>query len=319
MQQIDLRLIAGSPNPIRKTWDEEQMNQLAESIKAQGVIVPIKVRPNASGYEIVYGHRRAEAARRAGLEIIPAIVDDLSDEEDLWQALTENLAREDMSVYDKGEQVDKLYRLGHTLVKQASKLGVNTDNLGMWRTYFLERQSGVVVQVITGEYESKISSVPTEFVAQVIEVKRSLGDDIEAKQAVLDKAARERLDWRDTRAVADAYKLADTPELKEAVLKTTGKVGNPFRILSNARQELGVESAQDRAEDNRRKAFEEYDRAVKDFLDWAKLSAKMLKAAQDAVRYGRFSPEGAQYATREIDKLIDQLNAVKEQLQGVSQ
>ena len=64
--KIPLDLIAPSPTPVRTTWDEDKMNELAQSIKEQGVIVPVKVRPVNGHYELVYGHRRTEASRRAG-------------------------------------------------------------------------------------------------------------------------------------------------------------------------------------------------------------------------------------------------------------
>ena len=61
--QIPLDLIKPSPRPVRSTWDEDALNQLAQSIKEQGLIVPIKVREIGGEYEIVYGHRRVEALR----------------------------------------------------------------------------------------------------------------------------------------------------------------------------------------------------------------------------------------------------------------
>ena len=75
MNEIPINKIHPSPNPIRKSWDEDKMEELTQSIKERGVIVPIKVRPNGDSYEVVYGHRRIEAAGRAQLHSIPAIVE----------------------------------------------------------------------------------------------------------------------------------------------------------------------------------------------------------------------------------------------------
>src|SRR5262245_50393581 len=106
---VELSKIHGSADPIRKSWSEEQMAELTESIRQLGVIMPIKLRENDGGYEIVYGHRRVEAARRAGLSHIPADIDDLSDADSVKQAIVENVVREDMSEFQKGEAFSQLH------------------------------------------------------------------------------------------------------------------------------------------------------------------------------------------------------------------
>jgi hypothetical protein len=150
-------------------------------------------------------------------------------------------------------------------------------------------------------------------VQQVEQVRTALGNNLPDKESIIDKSAQERLDWRETRAVADAYKEADTPELKQKVLETSGKLGDSERILMAARMKVGGDKMMERKEQERKQAFEEYDQAVKDFLDWARLSDRMIKTARNATRYDKFSPEGARFAIRKIDQLIDEL----EQLKGV--
>lgn len=83
-------------NP-RKTFRDADLTELADSIREQGVLQPIMVRPVGNEYEIVYGERRYRAALLAGLEIIPALVRDLSDSTAIEYALTENLQRTDVS------------------------------------------------------------------------------------------------------------------------------------------------------------------------------------------------------------------------------
>lgn len=83
-------------NP-RKTFRDADLTELADSIREQGVLQPIMVRPVGNEYEIVYGERRYRAALLAGLEIIPAIVKYLSDNTAIEYALTENLQRTDVS------------------------------------------------------------------------------------------------------------------------------------------------------------------------------------------------------------------------------
>lgn len=83
-------------NP-RKTFRDADLTELAESIRTQGVLQPIMVRPRGNEYEIIYGERRYRAALLAGLEIIPALVRDLTDETAMEYALTENIQRQDVS------------------------------------------------------------------------------------------------------------------------------------------------------------------------------------------------------------------------------
>ena len=82
----------------RRRFDEDASAGLAESVRAQGVLQPVVVRPHADGtYELVAGERRWRAARAAGAETIPAVVRDVADRESLLLALVENVAREQLS------------------------------------------------------------------------------------------------------------------------------------------------------------------------------------------------------------------------------
>ena len=305
MQTVKLNLVKPSPNPIRKSWDESKMDELAQSIKEQGVIVPIKVRPAKGTYEVVYGHRRIEAAKRAGLEEIPAIVEEVENTDAIWQALIENLSSEDMSAYDKGEEIEKLYKKGFSISAQGRRIGLHTTQLLRWRDNYLERAGGLNVDtMVTG----------SEMIRQVQQVKVVLKDDLPAKQAVIDKAAKEKLDLYETRAVADAYVKADTPELKEAILNTSGKLGDADRILQVAEMKVAGRAVSKQQVVRREKAFQEFDSAVKDFLDSMKMFDRMINSAAKAAKYGKFSPEAKPFTIRKIDRLIEELMNLKEAL-----
>jgi ParB family transcriptional regulator, chromosome partitioning protein len=97
---LELPVEAIHPNPRqpRKRFDGEAGSGLAESIRAQGVIQPLLVRPRAAGgYEIVAGERRWRAAREAGRETIPAVVREADDRDTLLLGLIENVAREQLT------------------------------------------------------------------------------------------------------------------------------------------------------------------------------------------------------------------------------
>ncbi len=96
-QEISIASLHPNPRQPRTHFDESALDELAESIRANGILQPILVRPRAaSGYEIVAGERRYRAALRVGLRQVPVIVRDLTDEETLALALIENLIREDI-------------------------------------------------------------------------------------------------------------------------------------------------------------------------------------------------------------------------------
>lgn len=98
IQNINLSDIQTSNYNPRKTFGDSDLNELAESIKAQGVLQPILLRPLDNGkYEIVYGERRYKASLMTEMETIPAIVRELSDCQALEFAITENLQRKEVS------------------------------------------------------------------------------------------------------------------------------------------------------------------------------------------------------------------------------
>jgi ParB family chromosome partitioning protein len=98
LQLIDIDAIEPNPYQPRKKFSEQELRELAESIKANGLLQPIIVRQiSEDKYQIVAGERRWRACRIAGLRKIPAIVKDLEDSEMLQLALIENLQREDLN------------------------------------------------------------------------------------------------------------------------------------------------------------------------------------------------------------------------------
>lgn len=100
---LALDLIHPNENQPRKNFDEDALNELADSIKQDGLLQPILVRPLGDGYQIVAGERRFQAARRAGLDEVPVIVHDISDEDVLRLALIENLQRTDLNPMEEAQ------------------------------------------------------------------------------------------------------------------------------------------------------------------------------------------------------------------------
>ena len=100
VKEIPLSEIRSNPYQPRKTFNEESLQELAESIKNYGVFQPIIVKKSIKGYDLIAGERRVRASKMAGLEKIPAIIKDFSDELMREIALLENLQRENLTAIE---------------------------------------------------------------------------------------------------------------------------------------------------------------------------------------------------------------------------
>lgn len=96
LAEIAIQKIRPNPYQPRQTFEDEAIDDLADSITALGLLQPLLVRRVPDGYELVAGERRLRAARKAGLATVPALVRDLADQESLEQAVVENVQREDL-------------------------------------------------------------------------------------------------------------------------------------------------------------------------------------------------------------------------------
>lgn len=99
--QINVDKIAPNPLQPRRSFDEAKIDELAASIREKGVIQPLLVRRSGGGYQLIAGERRFRAAMRAGLNELPVVVRDVSDNEALQLALVENLQRENLNAIEE--------------------------------------------------------------------------------------------------------------------------------------------------------------------------------------------------------------------------
>ncbi|MBE6700920.1 MAG: ParB/RepB/Spo0J family partition protein [Ruminococcaceae bacterium] len=109
VKEIEISKIFPDPDQHRKTFSQETIRELSDSIKVHGVIQPLIVRKDGENYKIVAGERRYRASILAGLEKLPVIVrDDISDRDAAEIALIENLQREDLNPVDEAKGYEKL-------------------------------------------------------------------------------------------------------------------------------------------------------------------------------------------------------------------
>ena len=121
--QIAIDLLHRGAHQPRRRMRPEALDELARSVRAQGVIEPLIVRPRAGGgYEIVAGERRWRAAQRAGLRAVPAVVREVDDRQALAMALIENIQREDLNPLEEAQALERLrgeYQLTHEALADA--------------------------------------------------------------------------------------------------------------------------------------------------------------------------------------------------------
>lgn len=122
--EIDLDLIKPNAEQPRTRFTEANLEELSQSIKANGVVQPIVVRKKNGAYEIVAGERRWRASQRAGLQKIPAVVKDVSDEKLLELALIENIQRQELNAIEEARAYKKLIEsVGLTQEMVAGRVG----------------------------------------------------------------------------------------------------------------------------------------------------------------------------------------------------
>lgn len=122
---VHLDRIEPNPEQPRLVFEQEALDELAASIREHGVLQPILVRPRGPNtYQIVAGERRWRASKQAGLDTIPALIEDIDDDTALEIAIIENLQREDLTPLDEAAMFDRMiHQHGYSIRKLADKLG----------------------------------------------------------------------------------------------------------------------------------------------------------------------------------------------------
>ena len=130
VRNIALDYISPNPYQPRRSFSDDQLRELADSIKQHGVIQPVTVRPRGDRFELVVGERRLRAAKLAGLADIPALVRDMTDLESAEIAIIENLQREDLNPLEEAAAFNHLLlELDYTQEKIAERLGKSRSHI----------------------------------------------------------------------------------------------------------------------------------------------------------------------------------------------
>jgi ParB family chromosome partitioning protein len=319
--KIALAQIHPSPNPIRKTWDEEKMKELMWSLMEEGQVEPIGVRTNGAGYIVVWGHRRVEAARRANWKEIEASIVPNNEIDNLIQAGIENLASEDMPRNDKEDWAYRLnVEFGLTVREISRRSTLPEQTIYAWLLNREERIAGLDLHRDARPREDD------EGTYVIREIRQALGKDIEGKKAILDKVSHEELTGKQTREVAHAYRDAPTPAVKAAILKapiisrdTAADILR--RSINRVELETGAKSVKEtndwQKEREERRTYQNYDLAVKEHIDAIRLFLESVKKGVGLIKFGKYSPEAAKFVIRKHNSLIEELKSYNDLLETV--
>ncbi|MGE5456085.1 MAG: ParB/RepB/Spo0J family partition protein [Ignavibacteriales bacterium] len=220
---VDLNLDELRPNPYqpRKTFNDEALAELSDSIREYGVFQPIIVKRSIKGFEIIAGERRVRASRLAGLTTIPAIIRDFTDEEMLEISLLENLQRENLNAIEEAIAYrSMLEKLGLTQDELSKKVGKSrshvTNILGLLR-------------------------LPTEVQTMIADNKISMGharalSKLESDEQIYDMASKiinDNLSVRDIENITDSNKF----ERKVKIERKTKDSDNEYKYVEELLRE----------------------------------------------------------------------------------
>ena len=223
---------ASALNP-RREFNEEDLAELAESIRQRGLVQPIVVRPdrNAGGYEIVAGERRWRAAQRVGLHSVPCIVRDLTDQEVLELGIIENVQRADLNPIEEAAGYRELIeRFGYTQDQLAEVIGKSRSHLAnTLRLVKLPESVQALVQegkLTAGHARALVGREDAEALAQRI-IERDMNvREVEAlvQSGVSGQPSRRREKTADT--LAFEKELSDVLGLKVEIKRGSGESGS---------------------------------------------------------------------------------------------
>jgi ParB family chromosome partitioning protein len=200
-REIPVASIQPNPYQPRDAFDEETIGALADSIREVGLLQPVLVRPAGDGFELIAGERRWRAARRVGLQSIPALVRETDDNAALEQALVENLQREELNPIEEAAAYQQLIEDFHLTHEQVAAR-VGKSRAAISNTLRLMQlppsiQRSVRERQLTMGHARALLGTPDRAFQEAL-AKRIVKDDLSVRQ--VEDAVRARNDGDDPKA-----------------------------------------------------------------------------------------------------------------------
>jgi ParB family chromosome partitioning protein len=236
---VDVDQIEPNPLQSRTIFQPERLQELSQSIQANGIIQPLVVRRHGERYQLVAGERRWRASKLAGLEQVPVIVQDLSDAQLLEVTLIENIQREDLTPLEVAHAFDRLVRdLGLSHEEIAGRTG--KDRSTITNTLRLLRLPADVQQLVSERrlsmgHARAILGLPTpELQRQVAEKASSQGLSVRQVERLIQRMTL-------SREPKSADEVAEDPNVKAAIQELERVLGTRVRIVPKSEQRGRIE------------------------------------------------------------------------------
>lgn len=236
--QVNISDIKPNPYQPRKTFTEERIQELCESIKEVGIIQPLVVRKMGSGYELVAGERRMRAAKAAGLLAVPVVVKQYTDQEVAQATLVENIQREDLNVLEEARAYDQLlmdFRL--TQEELAKRLGFSQSTIANKRR-LLKLAEEVQEMLLAGKLNERQARALLRLDshdAQTVVAKQVIADDLTVKQV---EDAVER--FLNGESIEDAMEAASIKPIRKLLVRDVRIFVNSVRQAIHLMKQSGV-------------------------------------------------------------------------------
>ena len=234
--EIDIDLITPNTEQPRTRFTDANLDELAQSIKANGVVQPILVRRKGNGYELVAGERRWRASQRIGLTKIPAVIKDVSDEKLLEIALVENIQRQELNAIEEARAYRKLIdTVGLTQEMVASRVGKDRTFI---TNYLRILKLPDDIQNLVSEEKISVGHARALLMADNSDVQRRLARSImEMSLSVREtEKAVKRVNRGESETVAKTQvKLKEDPNLKAAETKLRRKFSTQIHIIPDGK------------------------------------------------------------------------------------
>lgn len=219
---LDVRKIKANPNQPRKTFIEDNLEELANSIKEHGVLQPISVRYERGSYELIAGERRLKACKKAGITYIPSLVANISDKQSAILAMIENIQREDLNYLEESEGLQMLLEeYGMTQEELAEKLGKTQSTIAN-KLRILKLPKEVKYFLIENNL--------TERHARALLKLKTTEDMIEVLKEVVEKD----LNVRKTEALVEKYLITNEENDKLKKKMNIKRIIKDIRVFTNS-------------------------------------------------------------------------------------
>ncbi len=234
VRQLQVSRIAPNPDQPRLMFDQASLDELTGSIREHGVLQPILVRPMGPGsYQLIAGERRWRATQAAGLDTIPALIEDMDDETAMEIAIIENLQREDLSPLDEAMIYDRMVReRGYSIRRLAEKLGKDKGYL---------------------ENRLRLADAPPE-IKELVSLRKDTVSHAYELLKVLDPKRRKRLAQQVARGELSLIKLRERIEGRAPRLTRVGAPDVSDTATSDSVAEAEADTTTGWAADHRREA-----------------------------------------------------------------